>query len=228
MVRYTIKLCFAFLALSLFLIKVSIAQDDCKVLSEKISTQYDGECKKGLADGSGTAKGEDTYVGAFKKGVPHGIGTYTWADGNIYVGEFKRGLKDGKGKLTVALPDGQKKVQEGYWLKDKYIGENESPYTLHYRSPGVLSVRFKETTNSANDGSAVFVEILHRGKIQSSASFNLDVSTGSFKSRFPVGNSTKILVDVFPFGFTLNYMGESVQVELFQDTSWSISIDFNK
>ena len=48
------------------------AQNPCKVLMKEISGSYSGECKKGLADGKGEAKGVDRYIGAFKKGLPDG------------------------------------------------------------------------------------------------------------------------------------------------------------
>lgn len=204
------------------------SQDDCKVNLEAIAGSYEGECKKGLAEGQGTSKGEDTYVGEFKKGLPHGTGTYTWASGDVYSGEFKKGLKEGEGKLIVNLGGDQKKEQTGYWVNDKYIGKNKDPYELISQTPEVLSVRINETDNPANDGNAIFIEILHKAKVQSSPSFGLSVNAGSFQNRFPVGNVTKVLVSQFPFAFTLNYMGETVDLQFSQETSWKVSIDFNK
>jgi hypothetical protein len=214
-------------AIFLFIFKGN-AQNDCKVLLETISGEYSGGCKKGLADGEGTAKGVDTYVGEFKKGLPHGTGTYTWANGDVYVGEFKKGLKEGKGKLTVNLGDGQKKEQDGYWNKDKYIGLSKNPYEIVTRSTGVLSIRISETENPADDGNALFFEIQHKARVQQSPPFGLNVTTGSFSARFEVGNKTKVIVSQFPFGFTLNYMNEVIELQFFQETSWNIVLDFNK
>jgi hypothetical protein len=214
-------------AFFIFILKVD-AQNDCEVLLETISGEYSGGCKKGLADGEGTAKGVDSYIGEFKKGLPHGTGTYTWANGDVYVGEFKKGMKEGKGKLTVNLGDGQKKDQDGYWAKDKYIGLSKNPYEIVTRTTGVLSIRITETDNPANDGNALFFEIQHKARIQQSPRFGLNVTTGSFSARFEVGNKTKVIVSQFPFGFTLEYMGEMIELQLFQETSWNIIIDFNK
>ncbi len=204
------------------------AQDDCKVLLEAIAGQYDGDCKKGMADGEGTATGEDTYVGEFKKGLPHGTGTYTWANGDVFYGEFKKGLKDGSGKLTVSTAEGLNRVQEGYWSTDKYIGVNKDPYQIINRSPGILSVRITETNNPADDGNALFVEILHKGRVQQSPNFDFSINSGSVQNRFPVGNKTKVLVSRFPLAFTLSYMGENLELQFSQETSWNITIDYNK
>jgi hypothetical protein len=204
------------------------AQNDCEVKLEAISGTYEGGCKKGLAEGVGTAKGEDTYAGDFKKGLPHGTGTYTWANGDVYVGEFKKGLKEGEGKLTVDLGGGQKKEQTGFWSKDRYIGQSKNPYEIINQTPNVTSIRVTETENTANDGNALFVEILHKGRVQSSPSFGLSVNAGSFTNRFPQGNITKVLVSQFPFNFTMNYMGETVTFQINMETSWKITLDFNK
>jgi len=219
---------FLFIALAILFIHPVSAQNDCKVLLEDIAGQYEGECKKGLAEGQGTAKGKDTYVGDFKKGLPTGTGTYTWANGDVYVGEFKKGLKDGPGKMSVTLPDGTKKDQTGFWLKDEYIGENESPYEVISFTPGVLSVRITETENPANDGNALFIELLNNGARTQSPNFGFSVINGILQDRYLVGNITKILVARFPFGFTINYLGETVEVQVYQEKSWNIRIDYNK
>ena len=216
------------LALAVFMNNQGMAQDDCKVLLDAIAGQYEGDCKKGLADGEGTAKGTDTYVGEFKKGLPHGNGTYTWENGDIYDGEFNKGLKDGKGKLLTKQTDGQFNEQNGFWKKDEYIGEYESPYDILFRSSNVLSIRIIEADNPADDGNAVFFEIQHKGRTQPAPDFRMNVINGNFQSRFIVGNTTKVLISNFPFGFTLSYMGESVEIQIYQARSWNIRIDFNK
>lgn len=206
----------------------SQAQGDCKVLLEDISGEYEGDCKKGLAEGYGSAKGKDTYVGNFKKGLPHGTGIYTWANGDVFDGEFEKGMKDGAGKLTVSMADGQKKEQSGYWLRDEYIGEHPTPYEVVTRTAGVMSVRLSETENPANDGNALFIEIQHKGRATRSPSFGFSIINGMIQDRYLVGNITKILVARFPFGFTLNYMGETVEIQVYQEKSWEIKMDFNK
>jgi len=204
------------------------AQDNCKVNLEAISGSYEGGCKKGLAEGQGTAKGVDTYVGEFKKGLPHGTGTYTWANGDVFTGEFKKGLKDGEGKLLNKQIEGQVIEQKGFWKNDEYIGENQTPYEVMFRSSNVLSIRISEMDNTSNDGDALFVEIQHKGRTQPAPDFGLNVTNGNFQNRFMVGNANKILVTNFPFGFTLSYLGETVEIQVYQARSWKILIDFNK
>jgi hypothetical protein len=57
--------------------------ENCKVLLPALSGNYEGGCKKGLADGKGKASGTDVYEGEFSKELPHGKGTYTWSNGVI-------------------------------------------------------------------------------------------------------------------------------------------------
>ncbi|MCB0688344.1 MAG: hypothetical protein KDC53_17520 [Saprospiraceae bacterium] len=203
------------------------SQNNCEVLLQPLQGKYTGDCKKGQANGQGLAEGMDTYEGTFKKGLPHGTGTYTWANGDVYTGEFVKGMKDGKGKWTVVLPGGQTKEQTGFWSKDKYIGEHESPYKLLYKSPEVLSVRVQEHEGNT-DENALYFEIQHKGRIQQNPDFTLNLTTGSLLSRTKDGTSTKVIISKFPFGFTLNYMGETIELLFYQETSWNIKLDFNK
>ncbi len=57
------------------------------------SSIYEGEVKKGKANGEGilTFSDETTYKGNFKKNKPHGLGIYTDARENDYEGKWKFG-----------------------------------------------------------------------------------------------------------------------------------------
>lgn len=70
--------------LNIFMIcsMLGYSQEKCKVLSPAISDTYEGKCKGGFANGKGIAVGTDRYDGQFSKGLPHGVGTYSWANGN--------------------------------------------------------------------------------------------------------------------------------------------------
>lgn len=208
--------------------KPIFAQTDCKVLLDKIASQYTGDCKKGVAEGDGSAEGEDRYEGEFKKGLPDGSGVYTFANGDVYNGDFKKGLKEGKGKMTIQLGGDLTREQTGFWKEDKYIGEHEKPYVIQYKSTGVLSIRINETKNPANDGNALFIELQNKGRVQQSPDFGINVTTGSFSSRYQTGTTTKVIISRLPFGFSLTYMGETVELQFYQETSWNVSIDFNK
>jgi hypothetical protein len=74
-----------------------MAQIGCKVLLLAISDSYTGNCKDGLAEGTGQASGKDFYKGEFVKGLPDGKGTYIWKNGATYDGEWNKGMRDGYG-----------------------------------------------------------------------------------------------------------------------------------
>lgn len=94
---------------------------DCRIKVEALQGTYSGDCAKGWANGQGQAHGTDNYVGAFRKGVPHGEGTYTWANGDVYSGEWKKGKRHGPGDFTELI-DGRDSTLTGYWRRDKYSG----------------------------------------------------------------------------------------------------------
>ncbi|MEM7656138.1 MAG: hypothetical protein AAF399_08420 [Bacteroidota bacterium] len=120
---------------------------DCEVLVESIQGTYEGDCKKGMAHGTGKAVGTDTYEGAFKKGSPNGEGTYTWANGDIYEGEFKRGVKEGQGLMTFA--SGQPPLK-GYWIDDEYIGTDKTPYKVINKTVSANRVSFRRLDSEPN------------------------------------------------------------------------------
>lgn len=99
------------------------SQERCTVLVKEISEKYVGECKKGLAHGTGEAWGTEHYTGAFKSGLPHGKGVYTYADSSVYTGMWSKGQRHGNGKYTFRYV-GTDSIQEGLWTRDKYMGRN--------------------------------------------------------------------------------------------------------
>ena len=95
-----------------------------KVLVKELQGTYEGDEKKGLANGEGKAVGDDTYEGKFKKGLPNGKGVYTWGDHEVYLkfeGTFVKGKKEGAGKLTLKSGD----IQKGFWIDDEFIYDIE-------------------------------------------------------------------------------------------------------
>ncbi len=128
----------------------SPAPKDCEVLLEAIAGQYEGECKKGLAEGTGTSKGSDTYVGEFKKGFPDGQGRYIWSNGNYYSGDFVKGVKDGYGELMVKREGKKDSLVAGYWLNDFFIGSSNVPYRVN-KSVNVKNVTFEKITDNGSE-----------------------------------------------------------------------------
>jgi len=121
------------------LFSVAYSQDNCKVLKPEIDAKYSGGCKHGLADGRGEAYGIDQYIGEFRKGLPDGVGIYTWHTGEKYEGEWKKGLRNGTGKYTIQY-DGRDSVLSGIWENNSYVGEKAiSPYVIQYKN-GIVRV----------------------------------------------------------------------------------------
>jgi hypothetical protein len=75
---------------------------DCRVVGNPyLRGTYEGECNdKEVAHGQGEARGTDSYVGSFVKGVPEGNGVYTWKSGGRLEGTFKGGKANGPGVFS--------------------------------------------------------------------------------------------------------------------------------
>ncbi len=110
----------------LFSVALSFAQQNnsCKVLMKEISGSYKGGCIGGLADGKGTAIGEDTYSGSFVNGLPEGKGEYTYSNGNVFTGYWKKGIKEGEGKFRYSI-NGKKSILVGYWKNGEFAGPSK-------------------------------------------------------------------------------------------------------
>ncbi|XP_031708041.1 alsin isoform X3 [Anarrhichthys ocellatus] len=91
---------------------------------------YTGAFKNGLEDGFGeflapnkTLNKNDQYLGHWKDGKMHGLGTYRYASGEVYDGSFQDSMRHGhgmlrSGKLNTSSPS----VFIGQWLQDKKTG----------------------------------------------------------------------------------------------------------
>ena len=123
---FTVLLVPIFLICSFSSTELSEDFKKCKVLKESINKEYEGDCKKGLAHGQGTAKGdEDYYQGSFKKGQPYGKGKYVWGNGEFYQGEFKNGMRHGEG-IMYAVNKETGVIEKGKlsrWKDDKFLME---------------------------------------------------------------------------------------------------------
>ena len=80
-----------------------------------------GKIIEGISIYPGGAK----YVGEFKDYVPHGYGTFVWANDDKYFGTFKNDKLHGKG--TLFYPDGKRYT--GEFINGKRHGEGTFIYT---------------------------------------------------------------------------------------------------
>lgn len=107
------------------------------VLKNELVGKYEGEQKKGLANGKGTARGKDTYRGEFKKGLPDGEGIYTDSLGNVFKGFFRLGKKNGQGVFTPTVSSKEQTIS-GFWQDDKYIGKEKiEPFQISNKTGSV-------------------------------------------------------------------------------------------
>ena len=188
---------------------------------EAISLIYDGELKKGLANGNGEAKGnEDTYKGEFKKGYPHGEGTYTWGNGNIYVGEFSKGKMDGKGKLINAS---LKIAQEGYFKGNEYIGIHKDPYEI-ITDGGARSINFQKKGGNLNQ---ITFELFSNGVPISSGVLNIRDNNNTL---IETVNGYKTLTNAnFPLerievSFSVDKATYQIIFNMYQQGNWHVII----
>lgn len=100
----------------------------CKVRDQNIASIYKGDCKDGLANGQGLAKGRDTFQGEFKDGDKV-KGKYTWGPSacksgkclQTYNGEFSDDAMHGFGEATWTDGD----TYKGQWSKGRPTGPTE-------------------------------------------------------------------------------------------------------
>lgn len=124
------------------------------VLKPEIAGKYEGEMKKGLASGKGTATGTDSYTGRFVNGLPDGQGIYTYKNGDIYEGAFKNGYMEGKGQMTTKAQSSDS-VITGYWEAGNYIGKKRiDPYEVSNKTGSV-----QEHISSAGEGNTVEISV---------------------------------------------------------------------
>jgi len=125
------------------------------VLKSEIAGKYEGELKKGLANGKGTATGIETYTGHFTKGLPEGEGVYTFRNGNVYEGTFKSGMMDGRGKLTIKRAKGDS-IAIGYWDAGKYVGTKRiPPYEISNKTGSV-----QEHISNSGEGNTIEISVI--------------------------------------------------------------------
>jgi hypothetical protein len=228
----TKSLVFVFLILSFYGYTQS-----CMVDRESLKGTYTGDCKKDKAHGKGKAVGTDTYEGEFKNGVPDGQGTYTWANKNVFTGKYAKGLREGKGTMTFRQVGRQDSVLDGYWKKDVYVGKNEKPYQVYSKTGSVRSVeaeftpdnvsRVKVIITNTTGGVSTTVDKLAAAKVD-----NVVIVKGNFQRQTNLENhfkstETSFFEITFPFRIKLMIGREEVDIEMFEQGSYTINISIN-
>ena len=193
----------------------------CRVLLPQIAGQYEGECKKGLADGMGKAQGTDQYEGFFKKGLPDGQGKYTWNDGTTFEGEWKKGRKDGYGVLTSHLAS-RDSVLSGYWIDDEYIGTEKKPYKINNKGINIIGLTLSRV---GSDKDQIVVEYNRSGRPLSIYSFHVTELMGGY-STISKSDFSKTLLNVrYPFRAEITGDAFVFDVTISQRGSWKIIVN---
>ncbi|MEQ9403100.1 MAG: hypothetical protein RIM99_05900 [Cyclobacteriaceae bacterium] len=171
---------------------ISPVQQSCQVNKYELKGKYTGDCVNGVANGTGTAEGIDSYTGEFKKGWPHGEGTYTYSNNDVYVGSFKKGLRHGKGELRTTI-QAKDTVIVGRWRDDDLIVQQQKAYEI-VRNNNIDKVVVSRVSESG--GRVEFVFMNPRGRnspddiriISDSGSYNSGTSNNNFiyEIDFPV------------------------------------------
>ena len=225
--------------IALLLFSFSGYSQNCEVDKESIKGTYTGDCKKNKAHGKGKAVGADTYEGEFKNGIPDGEGTYTWSNKNVFQGKFLKGLREGKGKMIFKREGAQDSVVEGFWKKDAYIGKYEKPWMVHGKTGSVRDIEIDYSndplarvkivvTNTTGGAQTSSGFIMPRHKVD-----NVQVLKGHYERLTSLeahlkSTETTLIEVIFPFRIKLNIGREEVEIEFFEQGSYTVNIAINQ
>lgn len=234
------------LILFIFVISsVAASGQNCKVLVDSLIGSYSGECKKGLANGNGSATGRDNYTGHFKNGFPDGNGKYSWKNGDWYEGEWKKGKQNGYGTFFRQNTDPKSKQETitGYFRNGEYLGKYEKPFTTEMLTNNFSSISVKKMNtmvaeitltvkNTTAGGSTNSQPVLPKSEIK-----NIQLVQGNFTEMVydtasQVTNRYTLRNVIFPFSAVITFeRARSVQqvaiakLELNETGNWIIRVD---
>lgn len=215
------------------------AQEECKVLVTEIAGKYEGECKKGKAEGQGTATGTDEYTGSFKGGYPEGKGVYTWKNGNVYDGMWAKGKREGEGRMVIKREGKADSVVTGFWKRNEYAGKFAKPFTIHNRTNHIAKVEVRKGKESSR---TIMIEVASTSggipNMNGSASPKIDITEiilakGNYTQVQHVSSTTKgsikKLMDVtFPFRARIRFGTQEVDLEIQEEGNWNAIIGLNQ
>lgn len=223
-----------------FIAPGAVAQETCKVLMPSISGQYEGECKKGKANGNGKAEGTDQYLGEFKNGLPHGKGVYRWKNGNFYDGEWSNGKRDGDGGMAYKRNGKTDSVITGFWKKDAYVGKFEKPYIIHTRTLHFSLIEVKKNKSALEN--TITIEVgsttggtygLKSGGVPKPELTDIQIIKGSYVQSHSINKGDRIssrtlLNVIFPFQATYRIGNQEVAIEILEEGNWLINLRLNE
>ena len=216
-----------------------IAQETCEVRVPSLAGTYEGDCKKGKANGIGKAKGTDEYQGEFKNGYPHGKGVYRWKTGDSYDGSWVNGKREGNGGMTYKR-NGKDSVVTGFWKNDLYVGKTEKPYIIHHRTNHFTQIEIEKKKSGLNN--TITIELgstsggtnsLSRGEIPKPVITNIQIKTGSYLQSQEMSQgdriSSKTLVNVtFPFRAVYYVGDQETEIEILEPGNWLLKLRLNE
>jgi hypothetical protein len=221
----------------LFIILLTIAgkAQDCAVAMASLTGKYEGECKKGKADGMGKAVGEDTYEGMFKAGLPSGKGKYTWKNGNWFDGEWLKGMKQGAGTMRYNLP-GKDSIATGFWKKDKYTGLYETPYIIYKRTVHVTAITFQQVNNWGKEvefflNTETVTSISNGGIVTKAEITDIQIIAGNYHKKTindsygkKIGYHLEEMTFPFRAIFSIDNGRDMFELEIFEPGKWMVEV----
>lgn len=231
---------YSLLIAGLLIVQAAWAQQTCEVLMPSIAGQYEGDCKKGKANGNGKAEGTDQYLGEFKDGLPHGTGIYRWKNGDIYDGEWAKGKREGDGGMSYKRTGKADSVVTGFWKKDVYIGKFEQPFIIHHRTNHFTQVEIKKNKSAVQN--TITIEVgstsggarsITRGTIPKPELTDIQIIKGSYLQTQSMNKGERIssvtLIKVaFPFHATYRIGTQDAEIEILEPGNWLILLRLNE
>lgn len=98
------------------------ASAQCFVKDPDLQGSYSGGCVNGMANGLGTARGRDEYVGEFKDGATNGAGVYTWGATSSWPGDRAEGRFRAGAHVQGTYTDRDGFVTDGLFRRSKLHG----------------------------------------------------------------------------------------------------------